>query len=1295
MISNVMGSRLLKIYLLSCLLFLSHGVYAYDSLRALDSPQSETNDYVLILNTYNEINEWSDEIQKEITQSFYGREKISVRLEELASLLIKTPEDIEVKRQYLLEKYTRKPRAVVVIGDAGWIMYRTVFGEIWHDVPVVVCSVWNNTTTMENYIDILFGVKKIEDITMTPYTESLKSYNATAVQQPLYISETVDMMKFMLPAMKKIVFISDNRYLSAQSRYQFEKLHKKDFPELEVIQLQAGEVSNEQLFDTLRFLQSDTGILFHSWYTLESANGNDCLSNKTHRIIGSFTTLPIFTLSEEGVRDGVFTGGYFSSIKAYAKNISEVLDQILSGKQAHAIPFVSSNNPKERLNYANMQRYDIPRSLYPPEAVYYQKPEKVWVLILWGMLIGGLFLVLILGLVRYRKKNSQKEKEISAMSKYKELFNNMPVAYAKQQLIYNTKGLLVDSILIDINPGFECEFGVNRDNTLGRSMGNVIDFADFPSDNSVIDKIMDNKEMVYLEYYHKETNKYYDLLRFPTGSKGLIDVFFVNKTEQYLASKKAEVLTELNNKIIEAIPDMIFIFDKAYQIVDIYNPNEAELPCPSENLIGRNMSMILDAETTVKYERMLASVFNSGDSCSLDYQEEKEGRIIYFNARMLSLDENTVICFTRNVTLEYQQKADAERLKFFLDRVLDNLPIPVYVKDVSDDMRYVYWNKEAAALFGFDRDEVIGKTDAALIEPELADARRVFDLQIIDSNKTYRGFEAFQTKDGRVVPTMLMKSIIKFEGFHTWLLCARTDISELQYTQKLLETSNHKLSLALEAADVMPWTFDVKEQTFTIDEKYFEENNLSRVFDSNVLTIHYMEETMHPEDWIRCERSLRDLCNGVIPKLKEEVRSNYLNKGYEWVEIRGVVDKRTDEGWVLTVVGSVINTNKRKTLEQDLLAAKEKAEESNRLKSAFLANMSHEIRTPLNAIVGFSGILASTEEVEDKKEYVDIIESNNTLLLQLISDILDLSKIEAGTLDFSFSEVDVNALLSEVTQASRLRLKTDKVVINFEERLPECVIMTEKNRLLQVVTNFVSNAIKFTEKGSITLGYRLRDDNLYFYVKDTGCGIPKNHVKLVFGRFVKLNSFAQGTGLGLSICETIITRLGGEVGVDSEEGEGSTFWFTLPYEPVVLVENKEEHVDEEKASISADTGRLTILIAEDNASNYKLFESILKKDYNLIHAWNGQEAVDLFKAHNPHLILMDIKMPVLDGYAATSQIRALSHSVPIIAVTAFAFADDERRIAQSGFDDYTPKPIRGNVLKEKILALLKKRIMFI
>ncbi|WP_418698441.1 ATP-binding protein [Bacteroides sp.] len=237
-----------------------------------------------------------------------------------------------------------------------------------------------------------------------------------------------------------------------------------------------------------------------------------------------------------------------------------------------------------------------------------------------------------------------------------------------------------------------------------------------------------------------------------------------------------------------------------------------------------------------------------------------------------------------------------------------------------------------------------------------------------------------------------------------------------------------------------------------------------------------------------------------------------------------------------------------KIMERNLRLAKEEAEESNRIKSAFLANMSHEIRTPLNAIVGFSSILATDVSEEEKVEYLNIIEQNNDLLLRLINDILDLSKIEAGTLEYVLANIDINKMLTEIGKAAEIRLTDKEVALRIVTPLPELFLYTDERRITQVVSNFINNAIKFTSVGSITVGYELpKDGYVRFYVTDTGAGIPPEKLDSVFNRFVKLDSFKQGTGLGLAISQSIIKELKGDIGVESQLGKGSTFWFTLPY----------------------------------------------------------------------------------------------------------------------------------------------------
>ena len=393
------------------------------------------------------------------------------------------------------------------------------------------------------------------------------------------------------------------------------------------------------------------------------------------------------------------------------------------------------------------------------------------------------------------------------------------------------------------------------------------------------------------------------------------------------------------------------------------------------------------------------------------------------------------------------------------------------------------------------------------------------------------------------------------------------------------------------------------------------------------------------------------------------------------------------------VLLTVRDITRLKKVQEELEAARRVAEVAGEQKTAFLANMSHEIRTPLNAIVGFAGLLANASESE-RNSYVEIIKGNTNMLLQLVNDILDMSKIEAGTLEFIYSDTDVNQIMRELEGIFRLRLEEadSSVRIVFEPCLPVCFIHTEKNRVSQVLSNFLSNAFKYTKEGSITLGYKVREDDIYFYVQDTGAGILAGKVDKVFERFMKLDAKKQGTGLGLSISRTIIKKLGGEIGVFSEYGKGSTFWFTLPVKPFDFLplqqrtEDVSETVEFNETEYDAGAVRRTILIAEDMDDNYLLYKIYLEKHYDLIRATNGEEAVSKYLECNPDIILMDIGMPVVDGYQATDAIRQLSSDIPIVAVTAFAYDEDRRKVMSRGFNGYLSKPLN----KDELLKMLHK-----
>ena len=378
---------------------------------------------------------------------------------------------------------------------------------------------------------------------------------------------------------------------------------------------------------------------------------------------------------------------------------------------------------------------------------------------------------------------------------------------------------------------------------------------------------------------------------------------------------------------------------------------------------------------------------------------------------------------------------------------------------------------------------------------------------------------------------------------------------------------------------------------------------------------------------------------------------------------------------------------------QELIEAKRRAEDADKMKSVFLANMSHEIRTPLNAIVGFSDLLMVTEDQEEKEEFIQIINANNELLLKLINDILDLSKIEAGSVELKYENFDLAVYFNELAASMHRRVVNPQVRLVPVNPYEACTVRLDKNRLAQILTNFVTNAIKYTSKGTIEMGYEKIDENIRLYVRDTGIGIPEDKKDKVFHRFEKLDEFAQGTGLGLSICKAIVEACRGEIGFESEFDKGSLFWAVLPCqfesvnsEPTSSRRNNEKDANKENILDSEETKKVPkrVLVVEDIQSNFFLVSSILKNKCQLLHAPNGLEAVEIVRTQPVDLVLMDMKMPVMDGRTATSEIRKFNAEIPIIALTAHAFDADRVAALKAGCDDYLVKPINGAKLMQTL-----------
>lgn len=619
--------------------FLSIFLFIEGFLLSVSARTDTKNKEVLVLNSINFNLPWAKNFYWCI-HDVLQKQGISAKAESLSVPALANKMEADAVVTHLREKYPVAPAAIVLIGDPGWIVCRELFDDVWKDVPVIVA---NACDRLPASLDVLLSHAPLTETNSVPGEEWRRGYNLTLLKQHYYVKETVELIYKLIPDMKRLAFISDDRYISEETRGDVKEAVEKNFPDLRLELLSTTQLSTEMLLDTLHSYTPNTGIIYYSWFESHNENDNNYLFDHIQEIITNFTPSPLFLLSPENLSNNTFAGGYYVSTESFCDSLLEILNRILNGEQARNIPGGVGGEGNAYLCYPVLKSYNIPSSRYPDDAVYVDKPQT----------------------------------------------------------------------------------------------------------------------------------------------------FF----QQHCV------------KIISSSVFLLFL------------------------------------------------------------------------------------------------------------------------------------------------------------------------------------------------------------------------IAAIVYYIRILRKAYSRLSEAME-----------------------------------------------------------------------------------------------------------------------------KAEQANQLKSAFLANMSHEIRTPLNAIVGFSNMLPSTEDRAEMREYADIIETNTDLLLQLINDILDLSKIEAGTFDFYPSSIDVNQTMEEIEQSMRLRLKNSDVTLAFTERLPGCLFYIDKNRLIQLLANFVNNAIKFTQTGTICMGYRMTDtDTIYFYVSDTGCGMSNEQCEHVFERFVKYNPFIQGTGLGLSICRTIVERLGGKIGVDSEEGKGSTFWFTLPY----------------------------------------------------------------------------------------------------------------------------------------------------
>ena len=500
---------------------------------------------------------------------------------------------------------------------------------------------------------------------------------------------------------------------------------------------------------------------------------------------------------------------------------------------------------------------------------------------------------------------------------------------------------------------------------------------------------------------------------------------------------------------------------------------------------------------------------------------------------------------------ELQAKEDRRALDHsekILRNIYKNLPVGIelydkdgYLVDMNDKELEIFGladMKEALGVSLFENPNIPEDVKEKLRARENVDFSINYDFSKIDRYVTSRRKDVInlQTK-----VALLYDSQNQFSNY----LFINIDTTETTSAYTKIQEFEHLFLLIGDYAKVGFAHFNIMTRDGYAQNTWY--RNLGEKENTPMPQVIGVYSHVHPEDCAVLKQFVGQVKEGKATSLSKEVRINRGNGKYSWTSINVMVrDYRPQDG-VIEMLCINYDITPLKETEQKLIIARDKAEELDRLKSAFLANMSHEIRTPLNSIVGFSSLLAETDDREERQEYIKIVETNNELLLQLVSDILDLSKIESGTFDFVRSDLDVNESCMKIIKSMEMKV-SETVDLVFEKYMPDCHIYTDKNRFMQVITNFINNALKFTKQGTIALGYeQTAPHEIKFYVRDTGFGIPKEKIDSIFERFVKLNTFVQGTGLGLSICKSLVSQMGGKIGVESTEGEGSCFWFTHPY----------------------------------------------------------------------------------------------------------------------------------------------------
>jgi PAS domain S-box-containing protein len=730
--------------------------------------------------------------------------------------------------------------------------------------------------------------------------------------------------------------------------------------------------------------------------------------------------------------------------------------------------------------------------------------------------------------------------------------------------------------------------------------------------------------------------------------------------------------------LVETLSDGILVLDGQNRIQDINEAALSFLGIANKNIIGSSA-----VSSGASFMLLLDAAIDMESADQIEIPVNNETKTFRIIKKMIKNQPGSRLVVIRDITSTIHAEEALKESEIKYRKLVENSPdaIAIYVEG-----KIVFVNNECLRLMAAENpSELLGKSVLKFVHPD-SHALVIERMKQTEAegNVLPLAEEKFVRLNGSVVEVEVKAMSIRFGNKMAVQLIVR-DITERKRAEEELKEKKERYRGLSEASFEAIF---ISENGICIEQNQAAEKMFG----------YTSEEAIgrHGTEWIAAE-DREMIMKNMLSGYEEPYEATALKKD-------GTTFPCLIHGKMMHYKGKNVRVTSlnditvRKRAENELIKAKEKAEESDRLKSAFLANMSHEIRTPMNSILGFTDLLKTQDlKREEQKEYIQIIQKGGDRLLNIINDIIDISKIESGQMEVTISKTNINDQIEYISSLFRPEVEGKRIQLITKNSLPgkEAILRTDREKIFAILTNLVKNAIKFTSEGFIELGYEKKERQLEFFVKDTGTGIPHKLQEIIFERFRQgndsLNRNYEGTGLGLSISKAYVELLGGTIRVESEPGKGSVFYFTIPYNSETeskTFSTKGVSADAEERQIK----RLKILIAEDDeASGILLAQAVKTFSKESLNARSGVEAVEVCRS-NPDidLVLMDIKMPEMDGYEAARQIRQFNKDVIIIAQTAFALTGDKEKALEAGCNDYISKPVNSRLLKELIQKYFKK-----